>query len=195
MLRQGAIRQMARLLPIFAENLRKMRKTSREMPSEWALTEVLDKAPYVTVSMVDNDGFPYSVPLSLARTDEKTFYFHCAKDGKKSDILRSNGAVWLSAVTKSKPTVGPRDGSFTLEYCSAMAKGVAELVTDSKEKIAGLRAVSKRFLPDYMYAFDAAIERSLERTDVYRITLTEQPTGKRKQYDADGIEMKNGRMA
>jgi hypothetical protein len=29
-----------------------MRKKSREMPAEWALTEVFDKTPYVTVSMV-----------------------------------------------------------------------------------------------------------------------------------------------
>jgi hypothetical protein len=45
-----------------------------------------------------------------------------------------------------------------------------------------------------MAAFDAAIERSLDRTAVVKITLTEQPTGKRKQYDKSGEEMKWGRM-
>jgi hypothetical protein len=75
-----------------------------------------------------------------------------------------------------------------------MAKGIAEKVEDREEKIKALRAISSRFLPDYMYAFDAAIERSLERTAVYRITLTSEPTGKRKQYDANGEEMKYGRM-
>jgi hypothetical protein len=163
------------------------------MPAEWALTEVFDKAPFTTVSMVSPDGEPYAVPLSLARTDDHTFYFHCAAEGRKAEILAANPAVWLSAVSKSKPTVGPRDGSFSLEFRSAMARGVARLVTDREEKIAGLRAISARFLPDYMYAFDAAIERSLERTAVYRITLSEAPTGKRKQYDADGVEKKFGR--
>ena len=47
------------------------------MDAAFAL-EVLDKAPYVTVSMTRPDGSPYGLPLSLARTDEKTFYFHCA---------------------------------------------------------------------------------------------------------------------
>ena len=42
------------------------------MDASWAL-EVMDKAPYMTVSMTDADGMPYSVPLSLARTDENTF--------------------------------------------------------------------------------------------------------------------------
>jgi hypothetical protein len=71
-----------------------------------------------------------------------------------------------------------------------MAEGVAERVENREEKIEALRAISQRFLPDYMYAFDAAIERSLDRTAVYRITLTSAPTGKRKQYDAEGNEMR-----
>lgn len=35
-----------------------MRKASREMDAAFAL-EVLDKAPYVTVSMIKSDGSPY----------------------------------------------------------------------------------------------------------------------------------------
>ena len=45
-----------------------------------------------------------------------------------------------------------------------------------------------------MDAFDDAIARSLERTAVVRITLTEPPVGKRKQYDKESEEMKWGRM-
>ena len=76
-----------------------MRKVSREMSAEWAL-EVFDKAPYITVSMTGADGVPYGLPLSLVRTDEKTFWFHCATEGKKLDILKENPKVFLSAVTK-----------------------------------------------------------------------------------------------
>lgn len=39
-----------------------------------------------------------------------------------------------------------------------------------------------------------AVSRSLHRTAVVRITLTEPPVGKRKQYDANGDEMTYGRM-
>ena len=45
-----------------------------------------------------------------------------------------------------------------------------------------------------MDAFDDAIARSLERTAVVKITLTEPPVGKRKQYDKEGEEMKYGRI-
>ena len=42
-----------------------MRKESRAMDSGWAL-EVMHKAPYITVSFIDEDGKPYGLPLSLA---------------------------------------------------------------------------------------------------------------------------------
>ena len=153
--------------------MNKMRKASREMPADWAL-DIMRKAPYITVSFIRPDGTAYGVPLSLASTDDKTWYFHCAPEGT--------------------PTVGPNDGSFTLQYRSAIAFGRAVLVTDVEEKVAALRAISERFLPQHMDAFDEAIHRSLHRTAVIRITLTASPTGKRKQYDKQGEEMKYGRM-
>lgn len=170
-----------------------MRKKSREMDSQWAL-QVMRKAPYITVSFVRADGKAYGVPLSLASTDDMTWYFHCAPEGDKLDAIAANPEVCLSAVTKCAPTVGPKDGSFTLQYRSAIAFGRAELVEDDDEKIAALRAISQRFLPDHMGAFEDAVKRSLNRTAVVRIKLTEPPTGKRKQYDKNGEEMKYGRM-
>ena len=173
--------------------MNKMRKTSREMPADWAL-DIMRKAPYITVSFIRPDGTAYGVPLSLASTDDKTWYFHCAPEGDKLDAIAAHPEVCLSAVTKCTPTVGPTDGSFTLQYRSAIAFGRAVLVTDVEEKVAALRAISERFLPQYMDAFDEAVHRSLHRTAVVRITLTAPPTGKRKQYDKQGEEMKYGRM-
>ena len=166
-----------------------MRRKDREMNAGFAF-DVFDKAPYATVSMTRADGSPYAVPLSLARTDERTFYFHCAAEGEKLDCLASNPEVCLSAVTLCRPTVGPKDGSFTLQYKSAMAMGRAEMVVDEAEKIEALRSICQRFLPNHMEAFDEALAMSLHQTTVVRITLTEPPTGKRKQYDPNGDEMK-----
>lgn len=170
-----------------------MRKVSREMSSEWAL-EIMRKAPYITVSFTRADGTAYGVPLSLACVDDMVWYFHCAPEGDKLEAIAAHPEVCLSAVTKCQPTVGPKDGSFTLQYRSAIAFGKAELVTDTEEKISALRAISLRFLPKHMDAFDDAVKRSLHRTGVVRITLSAPPTGKRKQYDENGEEMKYGRM-
>ena len=170
-----------------------MRKESRAMDSEWAL-EVMHKAPYITVSFIDEDGKPYGLPLSLASDDDVNWYFHGALEGKKLEVIKTHPEVCLSAVTRCAPTVGPKDGSFTLQFKSAIAFGKAEIVTEDAEKIHGLRLISERFLPQHMDGFDQSIARSLSRTAVVRITLTEPPTGKRKQYDKEGVEMKYGRM-
>lgn len=170
-----------------------MRKKSREMDSSWAL-EVMRKAPFITVSFTRPDGTAYGLPLSLAAVNDNVWYFHCAMEGDKLDAIAAHPEVCLSAVSKCRPTVGPKDGSFTLQYHSAVAFGKAELITDTEEKIMALRAICERFLPQHMDAFDAAIERSLHRTAVVRITLVSPPTGKRKQYDNSGEEMKYGRV-
>jgi len=159
------------------------------MDSAWAL-EVMRKAPYITVSFIDADGKAYGLPLSLASDDNEHWYFHGALEGKKLDAIKAHPEVCLSAVTKCAPTIGPKDGSFTLQYKSAIAFGKAELVEDDAEKIHALRIICERFLPQHMDAFEASIQRSLSRTAVIRITLSAPPTGKRKQYDSNGDEMK-----
>lgn len=156
-----------------------MRKSKRSRGAEWAL-EVFDKAPYITVSMTRPDGTPYGLPLSLVRNDERTFYFHCADSGEKIDCIRLNPTVSLSAVNRCIPKFEDEKKNFTMYFNSAVAVGRAEEVNDSDEKILALRLLCERFLPHYMEHFDEAINRSLDRTTIVKITLTEPPVGKCK---------------
>lgn len=159
--------------------MRAMRKADRQKDAEWAL-DVFDRAPFVTVSMVRPDGMPYGLPLSLIRTDERTFYFHCAGEGEKLDCLKINPIVSLSAVSRCTPKFEEEKQNYTMYYHSAIAVGKAEIVNDDNEKIEALRLLCERFLPRYMDGFDDAIRRSLDITTVVRITLTEPPVGKSK---------------
>lgn len=163
------------------------------MDSQWAL-EVMHKAPYITVSFVDAEDKAYGLPLSLASDNDADWYFHGALEGKKLEAIKAHPEVCLSAVSRCTPTVGPKDRSFTLQYKSAVAFGRAEIVTNDAEKVHALRLICQRFLPQHMEAFEESIARSLSHTTVVRITLTEPPSGKRKQYDRKGEEMKYGRM-
>ncbi len=159
--------------------MRTMRKINRQKSSEWAL-EVFDKAPYVTVSMVREDHTPYGIPLSLVRKDEKSFYFHCAFEGEKVDCIKNNPIVSLSAVSRCTPKFEEDKNNFTEYYNSAVALGKAEEVTDPVEKTEALQLLCQRFLPNYMNHFDEAIQRSLERTCIFKITLIEPAVGKCK---------------
>lgn len=159
--------------------MKPMRKASRQQNADWAL-EVFDKAPYVTVSMCRPDGTPYGLPLSLARADESTFYFHCADEGEKIDCIKQNPIVSLSAVSRCTPKFEEDKLNFTEYYRSAVAIGRCIVVENRAEKIKALRLLCERFLPNHMAHFDAAIAASLDRTTVIKITLTEPPVGKCK---------------
>lgn len=70
-----------------------MRRKERQRDESFAW-DVLKKAPFVTVSMIGEDGAPYSVPVNAVVDDAyRVLYFHCAKSGRKLDALRANPAV------------------------------------------------------------------------------------------------------
>lgn len=160
--------------------MRQMRKAGRRRDAAEAL-EVMDKAPFITMSMVRPDGTPYGLPLNMARRDDVTLYFHCAGEGEKLDCLAHNPVVSLSAVSRCTPCYEEEKNNFTEHYRSAVAIGRAAIVTDDAEKIEALRLICERFLPNHMARFDEAVARSLSYTTVVRITLTEPPVGKVKE--------------
>ncbi|MBP1758708.1 MAG: 5-nitroimidazole antibiotic resistance protein [Firmicutes bacterium] len=164
-----------------------MRRRDREMPAEFALM-VLDKCAYATLATTNPDGTPYSTPITIVR-EGACIYFHGALHGKKADNLRARPTICLSCVGETK--VVP--AYFTTEFESAVVTGIAQEVTEDEEKIHALRLLAERYTPDNMLHFDTAVAESLSRTAIWKITITEI-SGKRKKYDAKGVEMKFGRM-
>ena len=108
-----------------------MRRKERQRDESFAW-DVLKEAPFVTVSMIGEDGAPYSVPVNAVVDDAyRVLYFHCAKSGRKLDALRANPAVSVCAV--SRAAVIP--GDFTTDYTSAILRGRAEIVEDEGERV------------------------------------------------------------
>ena len=186
-----------------------MRRKDRQMPVEFA-HQVIDKAQYGVVSMMDEDNQPYGVPLSIVRRGN-VLYFHSAKQGRKVEVLARNANVSIVFVgdkrvpenyshdeleemnSNAKKAVKLISSVFTTEYESAMVMGVAKLVDDEEEKIAAMRLICEKYTPSKMDYFDRAITAGLSRTNVYRVEMVEV-WGKRKKYDEGGVEMKYGRM-
>ena len=164
-----------------------MRRHDREMYKSFALM-VVDKCEYAVMALVDTEGMPYCLPITIARKDN-AIYFHTAKEGQKIDVLKNNPSVCMTCVGD---TNRPAD-KFTTEFESAVIRGTAVEVTDKDEMILALRLLCQRHSPSNMHEFDAAIARSLARTGVWKINIKDI-TGKRKKYDKNGEEMKFGRM-
>jgi hypothetical protein len=150
-----------------------MRRKDRERSTEFAY-DVLSKCEYATLSMVDANGNPYGIPITIAN-DNNYIYFHSAMEGTKVEVLKSNPKVCISCVGDTKVP----EGKFTTLYQSAVVRGVATEVLEDNEKIKALRLLCQRHTPNNMEDFNNAIERSLSRTAVYKISI-DDITGKGK---------------
>ncbi len=144
-----------------------MRRKDREQSIDFAY-EVVSKCEYATLSMVDLNGNPYSIPITIAN-DDKFLYFHSAKVGTKTDILRQNPRVCVVCVNN----VLCIPSNFTTMFESAIVKGTAIEVTDDSQKIDALRLICERYASSNMHNFKDAIKRSLSVTAIWKISIDE----------------------
>lgn len=151
-----------------------MRRKDREMDQEFALG-IVDKCEYAVLSMIDSQGAPYCVPLSIVR-DGQNIFFHCAKEGKKTDAMRGNPEVCIACVGDTRPA----KDKFTTEFESAIIRGRAEEVLEDAEKIRVLRLLCERHTPTNMHNFDAEAARSLSHTAIWMVPIR-AISGKRKK--------------
>ncbi len=94
------------------------------------MIKILESVQYVTIAMCVNNE-PYLVTLSHGYDREHhCIYFHCAKEGKKIDILNSNNVVWGQALLDKGYVQGDCDHIFaTVQF-----KGSVTFIDDLVEK-------------------------------------------------------------
>lgn len=153
-----------------------MRRTDREITERKEILELLDSFDTVRIGMKDT-VFPYVVPVNFVRDPDKetpVLYFHCAPEGKKTELLRQNRYVCVEC-DRSAGFAAVNAG-VTTRYESVIGFGECEEVT-GEEKLRALRLLLER---TGFGEIDAARCGSLGFTAVYRITLSEL-TGKRNR--------------
>ena len=142
-----------------------MRRKDRELTKDSAL-EIVDKCLYSVMATVNPGGDPYCIPLSMAR-DGEWLYFHSAKEGHKIDNIRHNNRVCVTCVGDLRTV----PGKFSLFFESAVINGTAFEITDREEMIHALRIISLRYTPAIMDKFDDEIQKNLDKTAVWKISI------------------------
>ena len=144
-----------------------MRRNERKRDSAFAM-RVMETCDYATLSMVDEEGKPYAIPISPICM-ENGIAFHSATEGTKNTILASHPQVCVTAVANTRRN----EPKLTVEYESAVVHGLCHLVTDSQEKSQILRVLCTRYAPSAMKIGEETIMRMLDKTAIYLITPTE----------------------
>lgn len=152
-----------------------MRRKEKEITSEDEMTSILKKAKYVTVALCSGNE-PYLVTLSHGYDSSMNcIYFHCAREGKKIDILRENSTVWGQALDDHGYVVGACDHL----YATVQFRGTVTLLEEIDEKEHALRVMIESLEPNPDKVISEQInEKSLKRVGIGRIDI-DYMTGKK----------------
>ena len=123
-----------------------MRRADREITNYQQIKSIIEQAKVVHIGMIDNDR-PYVVPMQYGfvfADGTLTLYVHCAKEGRKLDILKKNPRVFIELETNvAIVSGGDVPCKYGSEYASVMGDGTAVIVEDVAEKISGLQLMMK----------------------------------------------------
>ncbi len=116
------------------------------------------------------DNTPYLVTLTHGYDPEKhAIYFHCAQEGKKIDILKSNNVVWGQALVDKGYVSGKCDHL----YATTQFKGAVTFIKDIGEKRHALTTMINQLEAEPEKVINEQINaESLKKVNIGKIDIT-----------------------
>jgi hypothetical protein len=121
---------------------------NRKLDNREEIFEIIKKCQVCHVSMVDQDGKPYVIPMNFGFEND-VVYLHSAKSGKKIDILKNNPEVCINFTTDHLLRYQDENVacSWSMKYRSVLVYGKVEWVESDPDKVAHLDRVMKNYTP------------------------------------------------
>jgi uncharacterized protein len=153
-----------------------MRRNEREISDIQEIEEIISKAETCRIAFADNN-MPYIVALNFGYSKESgnKLFFHCAKEGKKLDMIRKNNFVCFQMDIEHQLYTGINGCDWGMKYRSVLGFGNISVVTGIKERKAGLDCIMSHYGGKNDYSYD---DRVLNRTNVLCLEIKEM-TGKK----------------
>jgi nitroimidazol reductase NimA-like FMN-containing flavoprotein (pyridoxamine 5'-phosphate oxidase superfamily) len=157
--------------------MKSIRRKEKEITNRNEMSAVLHKAEYVTIAMCKNNE-PYLVTLSHGYDSKRNcIYFHCAKEGKKVDILMEHNVVWGQALLDK----GYVQESCDHLYATTQFMGRVTFVEKYEEKIHALEVMIKAREDDPKKLMNTQLtEKSIKGVKIGRIDI-EYMSGKKSE--------------
>ncbi|MBN2328425.1 MAG: pyridoxamine 5'-phosphate oxidase family protein [Candidatus Omnitrophica bacterium] len=142
-----------------------MRRNEKEITDKAVIDSIIRRCEVCRLGMSDN-GQPYVVPLNFGY-DGQVLYFHCAKKGRKLDILRKNNQVCLEFDMVERVVEADTACEWGTAYKSVIGFGTARLIEDAQEKKKALDLL----MAHYSNRSFSYLEAVLKRTAVVKVTI------------------------
>jgi len=147
-----------------------MRRSEREVKNETEILEIVNGCKVLRLGMVDA-GRPYVVPLNFGYTIAGaviTIYLHCAKNGRKLEVLAKNNKVCIEMDRMTQLITGESGCDYSCNFESLIGEGQAVILTDEAEKIKALNHIMKHQTGRDDFSFE---QRIVAMTTVIAVAL------------------------
>ncbi len=149
----------------------KMRRFKQELQQD-EIERILKFNTSGVLALIDNDGYPYSVPLSYVYSNGK-IYFHSAKSGHKIDAIKNCKKASFCIIDKDD--IKPE--KYTTFYKSIIAFGKVKIVNDNEESLFAIKELGEKYCPHHNTDLQQEINKNINRFLIIRLEI-EHITGK-----------------
>jgi uncharacterized protein len=148
-----------------------MRRADRAISGIVEIEEIIRKADVCRLAFA-NENIPYMVTMNFGYTNdpEQLLYFHCAREGKKLDMMRRNNYVCFEMDTDHQIIKGKRACDWGMRFTSIIGYGNIIEVTEKDERISGLNCIMSHYSDIGEYIFDDTV---FEQTTILRLKILE----------------------
>ena len=154
-----------------------MRRKDREITDFDEIMNIINKCDTCRLALFDKE-FPYIVPLNFGvdiRDEQLYLYFHCAKKGKKLDLILQNNNVTFEMDCEHNIILYEERMSCTMGYASVIGHGKIEFV-DDEDKLEALKIIMRHYHSEE-FKFNTNM---MKATTVLRLKVLDM-TGKRRK--------------
>ncbi|OFX19074.1 MAG: hypothetical protein A2041_00800 [Bacteroidetes bacterium GWA2_31_9b] len=148
-----------------------MRRSDREILIQDEIESIIKKADVCRIALID-DQIPYIVALNFGYKsgNPSVIYFHCAKTGRKIDIIKKNNSACFQMDVDHELVLANKACGYGMKFKSIVGYGKIYEVEDKNGKIEGLQYIMKQYTgkDDFVYE-----EKMLEVTSILRLVISE----------------------
>jgi nitroimidazol reductase NimA-like FMN-containing flavoprotein (pyridoxamine 5'-phosphate oxidase superfamily) len=146
-----------------------MRKKNREVKDTDEIRSIISRCDVCRIALIDGDE-PYIVTMNFGYLEggPSLIYFHCANEGRKIDIIRTNNRVCFQMDTDHDLTKAELACDFTMKYSSIVGTGRIYIVDSEEERHSGLNCLMKQYSGKDDYSFNTA---SMKAATILRLEI------------------------
>ena len=120
-----------------------MKRKDKQITGSKEIQSIIGRSVVCRLAMVSGSQ-PYVVPLCFG-FEGNCLYFHCAKEGKKVEILKTNNNVCFEFDIDQEVIPADKACSFGMKYLSVIGFGKASFIDDEKEKQKALDIIMRQY--------------------------------------------------